>query len=47
VGREVRVSLQQQTIRGRAVDVIEEGHLVVDTGEGLRTIMAGDVEHVD
>jgi BirA family transcriptional regulator, biotin operon repressor / biotin---[acetyl-CoA-carboxylase] ligase len=47
VGREVRVSLQQQTLRGRALDVTEEGHLVVDTGEGLRTIMAGDVEHVD
>lgn len=32
-------------IEGRALDVDDEGHLLVDDGESLRTIVAGDVVH--
>ncbi len=32
-------------IEGRALDVDDEGHLIVDDGESARTIVAGDVVH--
>lgn len=46
VGREVRVELAGETFTGVAADVTDEGHLLVDVGVCLRTVMAGDVVHL-
>lgn len=46
LGREVRVMLADREIRGRALDVTAEGHLVVDDGLGSVTVAAGDVVHL-
>ena len=47
LGREVRVDLGADDLVGRAVDVTDEGHLVVDALEGgRRTIAVGDVVHL-
>jgi BirA family biotin operon repressor/biotin-[acetyl-CoA-carboxylase] ligase len=46
IGRDVRVDLPGETFEGRAVDVDDDGHLVVDTGDRARTVAAGDVVHV-
>jgi BirA family biotin operon repressor/biotin-[acetyl-CoA-carboxylase] ligase len=46
LGTAVRIELAHSTFEGRAVDVTPEGHLVVETGGGVRTVVAGDVVHV-
>jgi BirA family biotin operon repressor/biotin-[acetyl-CoA-carboxylase] ligase len=47
LGGRVRVDLGPDEVVGRAVDVTEEGHLVVETDEGDRRILAvGDVVHL-
>jgi BirA family transcriptional regulator, biotin operon repressor / biotin---[acetyl-CoA-carboxylase] ligase len=46
LGATVRVELADSAFEGRAVDVTREGHLMVDTDSGLRTVVAGDVVHV-
>ncbi len=46
VGRAVRVSLSGEVFTGTAIDITPEGHLVVDTGSGARTVAAGDVVHL-
>ncbi len=46
VGLPVRVELVDESFTGTAVDVSEEGHLLVDVGAGLRTVAAGDVVHL-
>ena len=46
IGRDVRVELSGETLRGRAVDVDDAGHLVVDTGENVRVVAVGDVVHL-
>jgi len=46
VGREVRVELPGGSCTGRAVDLSDEGHLVVDTAGGRRTFSAADVVHL-
>jgi BirA family biotin operon repressor/biotin-[acetyl-CoA-carboxylase] ligase len=47
LGRRVRVDLGTESLEGRAVDVTEEGHLVVETTDGQRrTIQTGDVVHL-
>jgi BirA family biotin operon repressor/biotin-[acetyl-CoA-carboxylase] ligase len=47
LGRQVRVDLGTEAIEGLAVDVTDEGHLVVETPAGeRRTIPAGDVVHL-
>lgn len=46
IGRHVRVELAAGAIEGEAVDITEEGHLVVSTDEGLRSVAAGDVVHL-
>ena len=46
IGRDVQVELPGETVRGRAVDVDDAGHLVVDTGRGLRVVAVGDVVHL-
>ncbi len=45
--RRVRVDLGTREVEGTAVDVTDDGHLVVDTGRGNReTLAAGDVIHL-
>ena len=47
LGRRVRVDLGADDVEGTAVDVTEEGHLVVETVEGgRRTLAVGDVVHL-
>ncbi len=47
VGRQVRVELPDGTVTGEAVDVTDEGHLVVELLEGgRRVVAAGDVVHL-
>jgi BirA family transcriptional regulator, biotin operon repressor / biotin---[acetyl-CoA-carboxylase] ligase len=42
----VRVSLEGEEFTGRAVDIDDSGHLVVETPGGSRRVTAGDVVHV-
>jgi len=47
LGRRVRVDLGPDDVVGTAVDITDEGHLVVDTLEGdRRTLAVGDVVHL-
>jgi BirA family biotin operon repressor/biotin-[acetyl-CoA-carboxylase] ligase len=47
LGRSVRVDLGSDDIEGKAVDVTDQGHLVVETLEGARRELAvGDVVHL-
>ncbi len=46
LGREVRVDLGPDDAVGTAVDVTAEGHLVLDTVDGRRTLAVGDVVHL-
>jgi BirA family biotin operon repressor/biotin-[acetyl-CoA-carboxylase] ligase len=47
LGRRVRVDLGPDDVEGTAVDVTDEGHLVVETLEGVRrTFAVGDVVHL-
>ena len=46
VGRTVRITLPDETVVGQVTDVTTEGHLLVDVGACLRTIVAGDVVHL-
>lgn len=47
LGRRVRVDLGADDVEGTAVDVTDEGHLVVETLEGgRRTFAVGDVVHL-
>ena len=47
LGRRVRIDLGADDLQGTAVDITDEGHLVVDTVEGdRRTIAVGDVVHL-
>jgi BirA family transcriptional regulator, biotin operon repressor / biotin---[acetyl-CoA-carboxylase] ligase len=47
LGRRVRVDLGADDVEGTAVDVTDDGRLVVETREGdRRTIAVGDVVHL-
>ncbi len=46
IGSPVRIELSGTAFEGTAVDVTAEGHLVVDVGGTLRTVVAGDVVHL-
>ncbi len=47
LGRRVRVELASGPVLGRAVDVTEEGHLLVELDDGTRrSFTAGDVVHL-
>ncbi|MET0728445.1 MAG: biotin--[acetyl-CoA-carboxylase] ligase [Acidimicrobiales bacterium] len=47
LGRRVRVELGHNAVLGTAVDITDDGHLVVDTLEGRRrTFAVGDVTHL-
>jgi len=47
LGRRVLVELVSgEELTGTAVDLTEEGHLMVETEDGMRTVVAGDVHHL-
>jgi BirA family transcriptional regulator, biotin operon repressor / biotin---[acetyl-CoA-carboxylase] ligase len=47
LGRRVRVDLGAEEVEGTAVDVTADGHLVVETADGDRRVLAvGDVVHL-
>lgn len=47
LGRQVRIDLGTDDVEGTAVDVTDQGHLVVETLEGeRRTLAVGDVVHL-
>lgn len=46
VGQRVRVELPDETFTGAAVDLTDQGHLMVSTDTCLRTVAAGDVHHL-
>lgn len=47
LGRRVRIDLGADDVEGTAVDITDDGHLVVDTVEGdRRTFAVGDVVHL-
>ena len=46
VGTRVRVELPGESFEGTAVGLTDEGHLVVEVGGELRTVIAGDVVHL-
>ncbi|MGA8726587.1 MAG: biotin--[acetyl-CoA-carboxylase] ligase [Acidimicrobiales bacterium] len=46
VGTRVRVELPGESFEGTAVGLTEQGHLVVEVGGELRTVIAGDVVHL-
>ena len=46
IGRLVRVELADEAFDGVALDVDDEGHLLVDVGACIRTVAAGDVIHL-
>jgi len=46
LGAAVRVQLANGAFEGTARDVTDEGHLVVETPAGRRTVVAGDVVHL-
>jgi len=46
VGQRVRVDLGTSVVTGTAVDLTEDGHLVVETEQGRCEVAAGDVVHL-
>jgi BirA family transcriptional regulator, biotin operon repressor / biotin---[acetyl-CoA-carboxylase] ligase len=47
LGRDIRADVAGRTaVEGRAVDIDDDGGLVLQTAEGQRTVLAGDVSHV-
>jgi BirA family biotin operon repressor/biotin-[acetyl-CoA-carboxylase] ligase len=46
LGQRVRVETPGGAVEGEAVDVEEPGALLVDTGDGIQRVTAGDCEHL-
>ncbi len=46
IGREVRVELAGEVFTGRAVDIADDGSLIVETGHARRVVTAGDIVHL-
>ncbi len=46
IGQEVSVQQREETWHGQAVDVDDAGCLLVQTGQGVRRVLAGDVVHL-
>ena len=46
IGRPVRVELTAGTLTGTAIDVTDDGRLLVETGGVRRSVLSGDVIHV-
>ncbi|VVB68057.1 Putative biotin ligase [uncultured archaeon] len=46
LGRQVRITYQDGDLTGEAVDLAEDGALLLRTGEGLKRMLAGDCIHL-
>jgi BirA family transcriptional regulator, biotin operon repressor / biotin---[acetyl-CoA-carboxylase] ligase len=46
LGQMVRVDLPTETLTGRAVDIADDGSLIIDTADGSRAVSVGDVTHL-
>ncbi|MGH9085260.1 MAG: biotin--[acetyl-CoA-carboxylase] ligase [Acidimicrobiales bacterium] len=46
IGRRVRVDVGHDQVEGEAIEITAEGHLVVRTVDGDRTVSVGDVVHL-
>jgi BirA family biotin operon repressor/biotin-[acetyl-CoA-carboxylase] ligase len=46
IGQELEAAINQQIIRGRAVDITDAGALVIQSGAGLVTLSSGEVTKV-
>jgi BirA family transcriptional regulator, biotin operon repressor / biotin---[acetyl-CoA-carboxylase] ligase len=46
IGQVVRVELVDEQFTGRALDVDDDGHLLVDTDGSVRAVAAGDIVHL-
>ncbi|MFN0091884.1 MAG: biotin--[acetyl-CoA-carboxylase] ligase [Acidimicrobiales bacterium] len=46
LGRQVRIELDGGQLEGHALDVTPEGHLLVQVGDAVREVAAGDVVHL-
>lgn len=46
IGREIKVTQDEETFTGKAVDVTTEGAIVVETAEGAKIFVAADVHHL-
>jgi BirA family biotin operon repressor/biotin-[acetyl-CoA-carboxylase] ligase len=46
IGQEITVDLAGQQLRGKAVDVLGDGRLLVATADGEVAVTAGDIRHV-
>lgn len=46
LGRDVQVVTDTDTISGRAVDITDSGALKLDTGDQIRTVAAGECQHL-
>ncbi len=46
IGRLVRIDLGTESVTGTALDLDDDGHLLVDVGACLRIVAAGDVVHL-
>ncbi len=43
LGKEISVRSDTETVHGRAIGLADDGGLILDTSDGLRTVYAGDV----
>lgn len=46
IGQQVSVTTSSESLAGTALDVDDKGHLLVDVGTCIKTIVTGDVVHV-
>ena len=45
IGKKIEMNTIDETIKGRAVKIDEDGALIVDTGDKLQRVIAGDIVH--
>lgn len=46
INREIRVRQFNETFTGRVTDLNDDGNLIVDTGDSLRTVNSGDINYI-
>ena len=45
IGKKIEMNTIDETIKGKAIKIDEDGALIVSTGEKVRRIIAGDIVH--
>ena len=45
IGKNIEMNTIDETIKGRAIKIDEDGALIVDTGDKLQRVIAGDIVH--